>query len=224
MIFMQVIIGVLAAAWMAGATDNGSEPIVGQETGPVAEQAPDEPEISIEGNTLTESTKPVFFESYAGDFNIRFPGGCAKTRERIPVDDNPDVEKNHLQIATHVFCDRQGYSGEGCSVTAYVDDDLNAEPSADVSFVTRRVQAVLAKFGSKVIDQKPFHEIIEGGPRMEGLDVLASGPENKGQIWVRGLLVEGDVYILTAWRSQGQLALDPEFTAFFDSFRPHGSS
>lgn len=222
MVFWKLIMGIVAVAWLGSA---------GQVAGQAAEQNAEEnigqstsesDSSTAEENPVTESTRPVFFESYAGDFNITFPSGCAKTRERIPVDDSPDVQKSTLPMAVHVFCDRQGHTGEGCSVSAYVDHDLNADPSGDPSFVMNRVQAILNKYGVGIFQQKPYHEVIENGPRLEGVDVLATDSENKGQVWVRGLLVEGDVYILAAWRSQGQLALDPEYVAFFDSFRPHG--
>ncbi len=209
--FRKIAIGIIAVAWLGVTAFNA----VGQES--------DDLELSAEDNTLTESTGPVYYESHAGDFNIRFPGGCAKTIERIPIDPDPDVEKDFILVAVHVFCDREGFSGEGCSVTAYVDDDVDTEPSVDSGFVGARVQAVLATFKANVVTQKPYHLVIEDGPMMDGVDVLATGPENKGQIWVRGLLVEGDAYILTAWRSDGPLALDQDFVSFFESFRAHGS-
>ena len=41
-------------------------------------------------------------------------------------------------------------------------------------------------------------------------------------VWIRGLLVEGDVYILAAWNKQGGVWGNPDYVDFFNSFQPWG--
>lgn len=196
---------VLAALWLAG----------------VAAFAQEADEPSPPDNAVTETTGQVYYESAAGDFVVRFPSGCARLHERTPIEDWMENEESAPQMTIHVFCDRAERRGEGFSVTAYVDEDLDNGQPADPQFVVVRVEAVLAEYGVQIVKQKPYHVVVEDGPRMEGLDVLATDAEKLGQVWVRGLLVEGDVYLLVAWRVDGELAFDPEVVDFFDSFRAH---
>ena len=211
--FFRLLITVILVVVVSGP---GSA--VGQEK----DQDPAFPQVEVEGNSLTDSKGPVGFSSFEGDFKVRFPGGCSMLRERTLADDFLETDEGPVRLTVHAFCNRQGRQGEGCSVTAYVDENLDAGPPADVDFVLKRVENILRKYGAKVLDQQPYHVAVEDGPFIEGVDVLAADPGNKGQVWVRGLLIEGDVYILAAWRAKGQVATDPEFVAFFDSFKAHG--
>ena len=171
-------------------------------------------------NTLTEITGSVFYESVAGDFEIRLPSGCSSYRERIPSGSaGDDIEM--VRMALFMYCDREGRTNEGCSVAAYVDTDLDSGTPASPEFVHARIQSVLQKYGAHVVNQRQYRRVLEDGPLMEGVDVLATDAQSQGQVWIRGLLVEGDVYLLTAWRMVGQLAEDPEIVEFFESFRAH---
>ena len=213
MIFRLLCIGTLTAAWLGCA---------GAVLGQAADQGSEEPEIRSLDNPVTETTDSVRYQSLEGDFEILFPRGCSKIKERTPSGGFAEDTGGLLKMTVNVFCDRRNYTGEGCAVTAYIDPDLVAGPPADPAFVLERVRAILESFGVRMLDQKPYRQVVENGPLIEGVDVLAADPENKGQVWVRGLLIEGDVYLLVAWRTEGQLAADPDYVAFFDSFRAHG--
>ena len=41
-----------------------------------------------------------------------------------------------------------------------------------------------------------------------------------GEVWIRGLLIDGDIYILTAWNNQGGVWDNPDYITFFNSFQP----
>ncbi len=206
-----ILIGIvltLTAVW-AGAQDTEAE-------------APKDDLDGVDSNNeLIEVTGPVLYESAAGDFSVRFPPGCATYRERTMDQESLPEDYDLVSMTVYTYCDRKGRSNEGCSVAAYVDRDLEDGPPADSGFVLQRTQAVLKQYGVQVLHQKPYHRELKDGPTLEGVDVLATDPDKTGQVWVRGLLVEGDVYMLTAWRAHGALATDPDFVHFFESFRPH---
>ena len=61
---------------------------------------------------------------------------------------------------------------------------------------------------------------LEDGRRFEGLDLLAVDERNVGQVWLRGVLSEGDIYVLAAWKLAGGLFDDPDYQEFFNSFLP----
>lgn len=167
-------------------------------------------------NDLTPTTRPVNYASEEGDFEVVFPGGCAKIRTRIPNSFRDDDQK-----VVHAFCDRDGREGEGCSVTAWLNVRTPAGGPPRPTNVIDRIQQMLNQFGVQASRQKPIRYETEYGALIEGVDVLADNPDGSGQVWVRGLLVEGDIYLLTAWRAAGPLAEDQDFIAFFGSFRAH---
>jgi hypothetical protein len=192
--------------------------------GALAQTPERKPSFRSEGdNPVTAKTGPVRVESAEGDFSALFPSGCSETNERILEPDPTGNFQGFLILTAGIYCDRWGEEGEGCSVFAYVDDDPDTGQPADSAFVLARVTEVLSGYGVEILVQKPYRKKTEDGPLMEGVDVLAADSERKGQVWVRGLLVEGDVYVLAAWRTEGPLAVDPEFVAFFESFIAHGA-
>lgn len=196
-------------------------------TAAAAQTTPPDSNATVPGevfsdNELRDVTGPVLYESADGDYRVTLPPGCAVYRERRPnsagfADDN----QTELTLTVHTSCDRSGYSNEGCSVSAFVDQDLDRGPAAEPGFVMKRIESTLQTFGVEILRQQPYRRQVTDGPLMEGLDVLAADPDRNGQVWVRGLLVEGDVYVLTAWRAHGELQNDPDFIRFFNSFVPH---
>lgn len=205
---------VLAALLLAGATG-----VPAQITPPDSSTAG--LEIPQSDNEMREVTGSVLYESAEGDYSVTLPSGCAMYRERRTNPGSLDEDSDALVMTIFTYCDRKGYSNEGCSVAAYVDQDLDAGPPADPGFVLTRVQAILQEYGVEILQQKPYRRQVPDGPLMEGVDVLAADPDRTGQVWVRGLLVEGDVYLLVAWRAHGQLHVDPDYVNFFESFVAH---
>ena len=54
---------------------------------------------------------------------------------------------------------------------------------------------------------------------VEGVEVHGAEPAGPGEVWLRGLLRDQDVYLLLAWNRRGGLFDDPEMADFFASFR-----
>jgi hypothetical protein len=167
------------------------------------------------------SQDPVLFANENGDFQILFPGGCGKlvTRANEPDLFGGEQWSDIIQV-THVYCDRFQEKGEGCSVTATFnlqgEDGLMAGPE----HVTRRVGSILSDFGAKVVSQKAIKKDFGNGIVVEGVEVMAKPEKGPGEVWVRGLLTDGDIYILAAWNKRGGLWGNPDYVSFFSSFQP----
>jgi hypothetical protein len=86
--------------------------------------------------------------------------------------------------------------------------------------VIARLEEQLGRFGVRVVEQSPIARELEDGRRFEGLDLLAVDERNVGQVWLRGVLSEGDIYVLAAWKLAGDLFDDPDYREFFNSFLP----
>ncbi len=171
-------------------------------------------------NPVTLSTKPVLFSSAEGDFRITFPSGCGKTVTRVPADEAPDVDGQPGIRVTFTFCDRNQEKGEGCSVTSYFNV-MGADggyPGADQ--VIERMTLLLKSMNLAIREQSPLSKKLPDGTTIEGLDLLAAEPSGVGQAWLRGLLYEGDIYILSAWKNTGKLWDDSDYITFFNSFQP----
>lgn len=173
-------------------------------------------------NSVSKTIGPVQHESVEGDFSVLFPSGCGDIHERVKDPQSGEEFKHIIQLTAGAYCERNGAEGEGCSVAAYIDTEPEIGRPANPAFVLDRVQEALQKYSAEILFQKPYRIEVPDGPLMVGVDVLASDADKKGQVWVRGLLVEGDVYVLIAWRAHGELAVDPEIVNFFESFIAHG--
>ena len=171
-------------------------------------------------NPLVLGQNPVNFSSEEGDFRVTFPSGCGKTVTRVPSEDPPDVDGVPAVRVVASFCDRNQEKGEGCSVTSYFNV-TNAEggyPGSDQ--VVERVVRALETMKVSIRKQTHLRRELPDGTIIEGLDVFASDEAGVGQTWVRGLLHEGDIFILSAWKSTGGLWDDPSYITFFNSFQP----
>ncbi len=171
-------------------------------------------------NPVTIGEKPVAFSSYEGNFRITFPSGCGKVVTRVPSEELPDVDGLPAVKITATYCDRFEKKGEGCSVTSYfnVTNDEGGYPESQQ--VIDRVLKFLKSMSVTIQKQLPVSKEFPDGTIIEGLDVFASESSGSGQAWVRGLIYEGDIYILSAWKSTGDLWSNPEFVTFFNSFQP----
>ena len=164
-----------------------------------------------EDNPISPQDESFSFSSEEGDFRVRWPSGCSQVKTR-----SRQVDDDAQEQPVIVYCDRNGEKGEGCSVTAL----FNISGGGSPEMVMDRMMKVLGGFGASITNQKPLRKEFEGGFVVEGLDVLASPSSGAGQVWVRGLLVGGDIYLLSAWDQAGEVAHDPEYIAFFESFQP----
>jgi hypothetical protein len=204
---------IAALFLMMAMTAVASEPA----RGPVAEPAQDS---DIEGSTEL-SMNPVTYTNEGGDFQVVFPSGCGKLVTRS---NEPDLfggeQWNEIIQVNHVFCDRYQENGEGCSVTATFNLHSEDGSMAGPQHVIIRVQEILAEYGAKVISQDVIKKEYDNGIFIEGVEVKAKPDMGKGEVWIRGLIVEGDIYILTAWNIEGGVWENSDYITFFNSFQP----
>ena len=167
------------------------------------------------------SQDPVLFSNENGDFQILFPGGCGKivTRANEPDLFGGEQWQDIIQVS-HAYCDRFQEKGEGCSVTAVFNVQGEDELMAGPEHVISRVEGVLSEFGANVVSQKAIKKDFGNGIVVEGVEVMAKPEKGPGEVWVRGLLTDGDIYILAAWNKRGGLWGNPDYVSFFSSFQP----
>jgi hypothetical protein len=200
---------------------------VGQE---IQDRPQDRPQDKPEGKTIRSVTgspenplTPVdhafSFTSEEGDFRVIWPSGCSSVKTRTPGgrDDGGDPEREYPVM---VFCDRFGEKGDGCSVTVVFNARSEGGGPVDPPEVMRRMKALLAGFGAEIKRQAPVNKTFADGRVAEGLDVAAAQTDGAGQVWVRGMIIDGVVYILSAWDLAGNVWNNPEYITFFNSFQP----
>ncbi len=204
---------VAALFLMTAITATASEPL----RGPVAEQAQD----PASDETSNLSVNPVTYKNEGGDFQVVFPSGCGKL---VTHYNEPDLfggeQWDEIVQVNHVYCDRYQEKGEGCSVTATFNLHSKDGSMAGPENVILRVEATLAEYGAKVISQEVIKKEYDNGIIVEGVEVKAKPDMGAGEVWVRGLIVEGDIYILTAWNIKGGVWENPDYITFFNSFQP----
>lgn len=209
----MLLLAVAVVFSVSTAAAGVSDPVKEKEPRPGKLSAPNEPE--------NLSVKPQLYSNENGDFQITFPGGCAKLVTRA---NEPDLfggeEWDDIIQVTYVYCDRYQVQGEGCSVKATFNLHGEGGTIAGPEHVVSRVENALKHFQANVVKQDAISKKFENGILIEGVEILAKPEDGPGEVWVRGLLVEGDIYILTAWNEEGGLWKDPEYHTFFNSFQP----
>lgn len=179
------------------------------------------PESGAQGEQPDLSHNPITYQNEGGDFQIIFPSGCGKIVTRY---NEPDLyggeDWDDIVQVTFAFCDRFQKTGEGCSVSATFNMHGKDGSMAGAQHVVARVQNALKEYGAQVVDQKALKREFDNGIQVEGVEVRAQSPEGPGEVWVRGLLVDGDIYILVAWNNKGGLWDNPDYLTFFNSFQP----
>ncbi len=210
----KIVIGFVALLLLATSLPAAaSDPARDQETEPAKGPVREEPEKF--------STDPVVYTNENGDFQITFPGGCGKlvTRSNEPDLFGGELWDDIVQV-NYVFCDRFQKDGEGCSVTATFNLHDEDGSMAGSKHVISRVESSLEQFGAKIISQQVLKKDFGNGIIAEGVDVTAKPDEGPGEVWVRGLLIDGDIYILAAWNKQGGVWKNSDYITFFNSFQP----
>ncbi|MFT5314826.1 MAG: hypothetical protein ACI9UK_000651 [Candidatus Krumholzibacteriia bacterium] len=174
-----------------------------------------------EDNAVIERTTPYHHISAEGNFQTTWPSGCGRLRIRANApeyfvgDDESDLIMVHVET-----CEQFGEPGEGCSVTATFDAKNESGGPAGPDQVLARVRNVLQAYGVKMTKQTPLKRVFPDSSTLEGVDVMGTDAEGKGQFWIRGLLSYHDIYILTAWSTTGNLWENPEYQMFFNGFLP----
>lgn len=171
-------------------------------------------------NPLTPLDRAHTTASREGDFRVTWPSGCSQVKTRTPADDSEAATNPEAEYPVMVFCDRHGEKGDGCSVTVVFNARSDDGGPAGPAEVTVRMQRMLRTFGAEIKRQAPLQKDFGQGRLAEGLDVQAAQTGGAGQVWVRGLLVDGVIYILAAWDLGGHVWENPEYITFFNSFQP----
>lgn len=176
--------------------------------------------VSSSQNSVTERETPYRYSSPQGNFQVTWPSGCGKLRIRA---NQPETGQDDADVilVNHVSCDSKTTEGTGCAVTAtfgaLADDGSAAGPQQVLS----RVRNTLHQYGVSIVQQAPIKREFEDGLVAEGVDVRGTGADGKGEFWVRGLLADHDIYVLTAWSTSDDLWENPEYQAFFGEFIPY---
>ncbi len=208
-VLLAVMVMFSASVVMAGISD----PVRDREKSPSKLSTGDDPD--------NLSVNQVVYTNEGGDFKITFPRGCGKLVTRA---NEPDLfageQWDDIVQVSYVYCDRFQKEGEGCSVKSTFNLHGEDGEMAGPEHVVSRVESALKHFQAVIVKQEAVQKQFENGILVEGVEILAKPENSKGEVWIRGLLVQGDVYILTAWKDQGGLWEDPEYITFFNSFQP----
>ena len=178
------------------------------------------PGLEVEENSVSLGEGPVEFVSSDGEYRVTFPPGCGKIVSKVPRWEGTDPAGKSVVMTYISYCDRFGQKGEGCSVTAFFNvTDENGGPAGPAQ-VVERIERMLETMKLPLLRQQPVGRTLADGTRVQGVDVLAGDQSGAAQGWVRGLLYNETIYLLTAWKNEGELARDPDFITFFQSFEP----
>lgn len=199
----QAVLGIVATA------------IMGLAVAEAAAQAVTTPE-----NEVTERETPYRYSSPQGNFQVTWPSGCGKLRIRANQPES-DQDEAAVILVHHVSCDSKTTEGAGCAVTATFGALADDGGAAGPPQVLSRVRNTLHQYGVKIVEQAPVKREFEDGLLAEGVDVRGTGADGKGEFWVRGLLADHDIYVLTAWSTDANLWDNPEYQAFFNEFIPY---
>ncbi len=178
------------------------------------------PQIGGAGENKPELiTEPYEYVSDKGEFKVTWPSGCGELTRREKEDD-PDVDPFEEVFVYNVYCDQRGQHGVGCAVAAIFNLKGADGGPAGPAEVVKRLEEHMKLLGVNIEQQQPIRRAMPDGTVIEGLEIRAREPEGAGEAWMRGLLHDGDVYLLSAWNMSGGLFADPEFLTFFNSFEP----
>ncbi|MFO7607893.1 MAG: hypothetical protein R6X35_01665 [Candidatus Krumholzibacteriia bacterium] len=164
-------------------------------------------------------TRPYEYVSDQGNFKVTWPSGCGELVRRDRIE-NPDAEPIDQVQVFNVYCDQNKQHGVGSAVIVLFNlhDEEGRLPGP--AQVVPRMESHLQTLGVAIVEQHPIRRDMPDGTRLEGLEILAQEPAGAGQAWLRGLIHEDVVYLLSAWKIEGGLFDDPEYAAFFNSFEP----
>ena len=164
-------------------------------------------------------TEPYEYVNDEGGFKVTWPSGCGELRRRETADD-PDADPFEMVYVVNAYCDQFGEHGRGCAVTSIVNLKSADGGPPGPQDVVARMEEHLEALKVNIVSQTPLQKAMPDGTLIEGLDIRAKAPHGAGEAWLRGLLWEGQVFLLSAWNVAGGLWADPEIQTFFNSFEP----
>lgn len=185
---------------------------------PIPKQQPAGPSTTSSFNDLPDSRNPIEYTSPDGQFSTTFPTGCARLQTKMNM--SPDGAAGTDVRVVFVTCERAQATGEGCLINARLGVARNLSGKAAADSVMTEIGELLAGYGVTPARQTPIRRDFGPHGIVEGLDVQAHPQSGTGDVWIRGLLRDGDMYFLIAWKTAGGLFTDPEYALFFDAFRP----
>lgn len=178
-----------------------------------------ESQVQVEANDGSQIEQhAVGYHSPEGDFTVDFPDGCERIRSTSPTMSRR-LDSTSEQNILYAYCDRGGQTGQGASVKAFYAVTAEDGRTAGPKEVVERISKALAAKGVQVAREMEVKKEFSGGMVAEGVDVFAQEPGGAGQVWIRGLLVDGVIYLLEAWNQAGGLWEDPAYQSFFNSFK-----
>lgn len=173
--------------------------------GAIAGDQPPAPPDVLDPSMLEQNSYRMTYVE-AG-FAVVWPSGCAAVTEQ--VSDGP------TQRAAREFfysCTSEEDRRHGVSVLRLQRAQAEQGRAPHPRFVVELVEQHLALFAVKIVRQRPLTFDIA-----EGVDVHAAEPMGRGEVWVRGLLVGTDVFVLMAWDRSGGVFENAETQQFLDS-------
>jgi hypothetical protein len=188
---------VLAAALLLGGCGRGSD---------------EEGKEPVVDEVTTTWTPESVYHSREGRFDIVWPEGCSRIRIRTQPFGATEPTAHLTRV--QVWCDRENREGEGASVITYFDlkDDFGSP--ATPRTVIELVKDIMQKMGVAIASQHPLRR-----GALEGIQVRCREPNSAGTAWIEAFLLGSNVYIVSAWRGNGDLFDDPQYIRLFDSFR-----
>jgi len=170
-------------------------------------------------NPVNQLTQPYEYLSDEGGFRITWPSGCGQLRRRETADD-PDADPFEMVYVFGATCDQFGREGRGCGVTSITNlKGADGGPPGPPDVISR-MEEQLKALSVNVVNQTPVEKALPDGSVIRGLDIRAKPPRGAGEVWLRGLLYQGRIFLLSAWNRDGGLWEDPEIQDFFGSFAP----
>jgi len=170
---------------------------------------------------LPDSAKPIRFSSAEGRFQTTFPTGCARMQRKQNTPIGEDAASPTVKVrVVFATCERHGRKDEGCQVSASLGALRDEQGQAAVDEVLAVVRKLMSDYGVTPFRQVPISRDFGSHGKVEGVDVHAREPMGVGEVWIRGLMRGPDMYVLLAWKSIGGLFTDPEYSVFFNEFRP----
>ena len=163
------------------------------------------PPGALDPSTLDQNSYRMAY-TQAG-FAIVWPSGCAAVTEQISDGPTHRAAREYFYSSSHEQ-DRR----HGVSVLRLQRAQAERGRAPHPRFVVELVEQHLALFSVKIVRQRPLQLDIA-----EGVDVHAVEPVGRGEVWVRGLLVGTDVFVLMAWNRAGGVFEDAQMQQFMDS-------
>ena len=142
-------------------------------------------------------------------FQVYWPSGCDKLNEQASGHATRRAAREFI-----FTCDQDGKLLKGLSIRVLQQAHGRNDTPPGPPLVVSMIEAQVRRFGVQTVRQRPLQSADS-----EGMDVQAAEPHGDDKLWIRGLLIGQDIYLLMAWSGESDLFEDPETVNFFASFR-----